>query len=191
METEMPTEITAQEYVDRIDAFETFLNGRLQRTNGWCSARHRYYALIIPGYHYDRESCEVTITHPTSEFGRHLSEIRRRILWYAKAGECTIEDANEGIRILGLIPYPVKQTIRVWLPTVDLQITADDTNNIYNYLFAYITAKMDGVEYDGPDLTIIPGSFRFTRGYPSDISRLRGGEVIDDSDTLYPGNADD
>lgn len=206
--------VTRDQYRAAITSLIGFMI-QLGYDKGWCSERHDYFSAITPEYNqYDVHEPNFANTPDGSEgvdgadtdpgfdtaggYGKLLANVRSRILWYVRAEQIDLENANRAFNGMNVPVYPNPKPTDgtrhlVYLPSVEVNVSSPELNYdrethdwIASNLPAIITAAVNGVPFDGPNY-VVPGSMAFTSAN-TEVYRASPTVTVAETDTLRPSH---
>jgi hypothetical protein len=158
--------VTREQYTAAIDRLLLAMDA-VTDERGWCSERHRYFRACIAEYTYNASTGRATVDYEQvpedTDYAARLNSIRRRALWYTKAGAIHLEVFNRFMQALGVPGYdPNGKSGRRFSARlrIDLNVAPDGGQSqedwVYEQLPAVITAALDNAGAEAG--RYVPGS---------------------------------
>lgn len=184
--------ITRDDYFSSVARLTEFFRELADRTE-WCSARHRYFAAIVPEYNaYARDNYDPALVPDDADYAARLRDMRARVLWYVSAETIDLDTANEGFRAAGWPLYAVEKAgvrVEVCLPPLYVNVAPDGelpgntVRWVRDHIGQLIIDRLDGKRVR--DNRYVPGSATISGNVEVYfVSAERSG--IPESDTLRP-----
>lgn len=188
--------INRDQFEASVNAAHSYLEDILTDRYDWCSDRHRYFAVALPGYINDdwnsTGSLQIITVPEHDDYAPLLKDMRGKILWYAKAGTINLDDANEIFRASALPEYDKKNKggfrLLVNLPPFNINVMAESVEEARDWardnIRDFVARMMDGKPPTDDD-KYVPGSVVIPNRY-IEVTNNPERVTIDEADTVRP-----
>jgi hypothetical protein len=188
--------VSREEYEDSIKRMIEFMEHDLKRRHDWCEDRWRYFNNLIPEFSAGAVNDVNFHSVPAdANYNERLNTTYRKLLWYARAGTISLNEANEIFVKGGLPEYGVdKKTghrVRIGMPYLEVNIADVESLDaarqyVRDHWLELVVQALDGKPVE--DSKYVPASAAFDTGYggPSAEGAQMARVVVREEDTTHP-----